>query len=458
MDWVKKNWIVMVCGVVGLAGIGLAVWAIMGFKDVQTKANNIAAIGGTLSGLRGGATNLTAIDKARAYYTKANASTDEASRKAKALNARKPLRDDVFPVPLTADAPYSFRNAYRAAFHQLPEELKAEKAPTGDIVDRIVGRMEEKARREANVTTVGDQLHIPKPPDVAPYESPLVATAGAAPSFGGRGFDERGGRGYDRGGYDRGGYDRGGYDRGGYDRAPAMPSPVVRPGVPGTLGASQPHVKLPTHDELVPQAKLIATYETARRIWTYIDDESLDMHPIGSPSFVQAPDSVDMWSAQMFYWIEKDIIDALHKVNADAAASLPADQQWVAYLPVKHLVSLRISDYLSGGMADMSGRTSSVAILHRNSQPNVMPRTSSGGRLSMGSTADAFTGRTSNDQYDVVHVCAKRGGQRLRSAEGAGCAVQAELYHSARCAVSKRGRSQRPRGRLSVRYRAGCRR
>ena len=40
MDWVKKNWIVLVCGLVAVAGIGIGVWSLMGFQEVQAQAEH----------------------------------------------------------------------------------------------------------------------------------------------------------------------------------------------------------------------------------------------------------------------------------------------------------------------------------------------------------------------------------------------------------------------------------
>lgn len=428
MNWVKKNWIVMVCGVVAIAGIGIAVWSIMGFKQVQAKANNIAAIAGTLDGLSRGAANLKAIEDARAYYKQANKSTEEASKQAKAMNERKPLCEGVFPSPQSVDAPFTFRNAYREAMRRLPQDLKAERAPTGDIVDRIIGRLEEKARREANVSVAGGNLPKFAPPAVPKLDMVLPTSASPAATAGRGGYDDRGGRGgYDdrggRGGYDdrggRGGYDdrggrggRGGYDdrggRGGEDLR-GMPALVPTPRTQIDVlpqAAVESAVKIPTRDELMPEAKLIAIYETARRIYTYIDDNALEVSPMDSPTFVQAPDEVDMWSAQMFYWIEKDVIDALRRVNDQAAANLPEDQRWVAYLPVKHLVGLSISDYVgsAASAADPASRGmgSSLAVLHRGMGSS---RQSNSALLnSYGTAASAFTDRSRNDQYDVVHV------------------------------------------------------
>jgi hypothetical protein len=273
--------------------------------------------------------------------------------------------------------------------------------------------MEEKAKREANVNTVGDQLHVPKPPEVPKIDTAVAAAVsplGSASVF--RGEEPR--RGVDRGeesgrisfrggsrGEDTGRISfRGGAPARGEDplRSGMVPPMPLRPGVTGAAPAA-PTVKIPTKEELTPEAKRIATQETARRIYTYIDDNSLEMHPIGSPSFVVAPSEVDMWAAQVFYWIEKDVIDALRRVNDQA--DVPEDQRWVAYLPVKHLVSLNISEYLGNMVTDVMTHATASAILHANSSGSSR---SSSAPVSFGDRANAFTNRSRNEQYDVVHV------------------------------------------------------
>lgn len=406
MDWVKKNWIVMVCGLVAVAGIGIGIWAMMGFRQIQADANGIAAVAGTLEGLQRGATNLKAINDAREHYKGVNSSTDEASLKEKSKNLREPLRNDVFPTPQTPEAPYNFRTAYREAMRRLPQILNAERAPTGDTVDRIVNRMEEKAKKEANVNTVGDQLRIPKPPDVpkmdptaaAPVATagPMAADRGQEPAHVGGGEDPS-----FSGRMSFGGNKNNRISFGRNDQPPAARA-APTPGSATASPAAPPAVKIPSKEQLMPEAKSVATYETARRIWTYIDEGSLEMHPIGSPSFMKAPDELDMWAAQMFYWIEKDVVEALARVNKQATASLPEDQHWVAYLPVKHLVSLTLSDYVISATTDVMSHNSSAAVLRRNIQ-NSSARTGAA-VVSFGDKSNAYTGRTRSDEYDVVHV------------------------------------------------------
>jgi hypothetical protein len=168
---------------------------------------------------------------------------------------------------------------------------------------------------------------------------------------------------------------------------------------------AQPQVVLPTPERLRPAAKRAAIYQTALSLWTYVNDDSFQMHPLGLPGSLIRPQAEDLWGAQMFFWIEQDVALALYRVNEQAVKSqnLPADDQWVANLPVKQLVSLRISDYLSAGTADATGHTGSTAVLYRGGS-GASPLA---GNLRFGSAGMAFTGHSrtgdSENGYDVVH-------------------------------------------------------
>jgi hypothetical protein len=100
-------------------------------------------------------------------------------------------------------------------------------------------------------------------------------------------------------------------------------------------------------------------------------------------------------------WIEQDIVQALRRVNEEAikARNLPAEDQWVVNLPVKHLVWLRLSDYLLAQPTGAEGRSGgAVSLLHRSGGSG-----GGSGGVRFGQLSDAFTGRSRNSDYDVVH-------------------------------------------------------
>lgn len=59
-----------------------------------------------------------------------------------------------------------------------------------------------------------------------------------------------------------------------------------------------------------------------------------------------APDGWDVWHAQLGYWIQKDVIKAIVSLNNAAAeeAKQQGQDAWVGIMPVKELISIRLSD------------------------------------------------------------------------------------------------------------------
>ncbi len=410
MDWVKKNWILLACGLIAVAAIGIGVWTLMGFDQVRSQTQSIADVASQLDRVRNNAANEQMISEARQHFDTAFAGTKKALEEALAVNERQPLQEGVFPTAQAPDSGYQFRLAYRQAVNELPQVLRGGRAPSGEMVQQIINRLEDKHRKQLKFQVVGGELNVPQAPDVSGYV-PRVSRAVPADMRGGmdRGNFDRGGMdrgGMDRGGMDRGNFDRGGMDRGGMDRGNfdrgGMGAPYSRQ--PGALTAGRtPEGAIPPREVLLPQAQQIAIYQVATAIWTYTGEQSFMVHPMVES--VERPTPVDLWAAQMFYWIDQDVAQALRNVNEQAAAQLPEDQQWVAHLPVKHLVSLDISDYItSSADRDISGggrgggfSSGSMSVLHGGQAGR-----SGSGNMAIGTTDLSFTGRGRTGEYDVV--------------------------------------------------------
>jgi hypothetical protein len=192
---------------------------------------------------------------------------------------------------------------------------------------------------------------------------------------------------------------------------PGGGDPNMRPGGAGDMRGSgpirpsivqpgQPSAAIPTAEQLRPEARRLAVYQAAKSIWTYLNDDSFKMHPIGLPDSVDKPKPEDLWAAQVFLWIEQDVVQALRRVNEEAikGRNLPVEDQWVANLPVKHLVWLRVSDYLIPQSAGVDGRSGGAALLHRGGGA-----TGGAGGVRFGQQGAAFTDRSCTGAYDVVH-------------------------------------------------------
>lgn len=149
-----------------------------------------------------------------------------------------------------------------------------------------------------------------------------------------------------------------------------------------------------TPEELVQKDPLAgASVKRAREIYMYASVSSLD--PKFSPD-EKYPSIESMWMAQVGLWIQEDIINALARVNEQEAErqKLPPEERWVGTMPVKHLLYILISDYVSAAAGSPAGGFAAGP-----TTPGELPSGPPPG------LADAvFTKRGSTSGYDVVHL------------------------------------------------------
>jgi len=151
-----------------------------------------------------------------------------------------------------------------------------------------------------------------------------------------------------------------------------------------------------------PQAR--ASIAAAQKIHCYavsfLDDKpservsSLEYWPaMKDTGTVEAPEAEDVWRAQMSYWVQKDVVDAIVSVNGEAAeaAKQAKEDVWVGTMPVKEVISIRVSDRVPPKdqlykVAEAGGFTAA---------------------LPAGTAESVFTGTASGESYDVVQFTVK---------------------------------------------------
>lgn len=108
---------------------------------------------------------------------------------------------------------------------------------------------------------------------------------------------------------------------------------------------------------------------------------------------LDAPEPESCWRAQLSYWIQKDVVDAIKDVNQAAVDAIKAAGQtiWVGAMPVKEIISIRLSSYVPPKDE-----------LYKPAQPGGY-----GHALPPGTAESVFTGTAPTDAYDVIQFTVK---------------------------------------------------
>lgn len=109
---------------------------------------------------------------------------------------------------------------------------------------------------------------------------------------------------------------------------------------------------------------------------------------------VNAPDIWDIWHAQYGYWVQKDVVDAIASVNGAAADALrkQGEHPWVGNLPVKEVISVRVS----GSFVPRDG--DDIFGARAGGYEEALPP---------GTPTTTFTGNVSDELHDVVQFTLK---------------------------------------------------
>lgn len=130
-------------------------------------------------------------------------------------------------------------------------------------------------------------------------------------------------------------------------------------------------------------------------------DEKLPERPAAIPlapglkdiSTVEAPAPEDAWRAQLWYWIQRDVVEAIRSLNTQAAEETRGKNQvaWVGNMPVKEIISVRVSDYVPPKGELYAAKEPGGAMA----------------ALPAGTAESVFTGTASCEAYDVVQFTLK---------------------------------------------------
>lgn len=148
--------------------------------------------------------------------------------------------------------------------------------------------------------------------------------------------------------------------------------------------------------EITPE--MSAAIRTARSIYCYATPDSFQDSPISAPGGPMdagpPPNLEQMWNAQLEVWIQQSVVDAIAAINEAAASDLQARgvEPWVGNLPIKDLRFLQTSRYyVKEGLTQATTGTGTGTT---GAKDRPYPS---------GDPTKAFTGRQSNDQYELMH-------------------------------------------------------
>ncbi|MCG3138292.1 MAG: hypothetical protein HJJLKODD_02154 [Phycisphaerae bacterium] len=355
MDFVKKQAFFLGCGVAALAGVGLLLWGMSKMSVVQTEMQNVAGLDQQLSGMTrggegGGPANPRAIEKEKERIERVKSNYDQVMNLFSQTRKFSPLLEGVLPeapnTPEGRQSRYEFQTRYIVAMNELLKILNAGQPPTREEIDDTRDYLKKKALQASQFGTG----------DTAPKAGETPPPSG---SPGGR--------------------------------TNAGEGQVVMPPINGPESAAAYWKSL--EERAKTDAHILKSISKAKSMFCYAQvgpGGSFELHEIYkvSSTTTQPPASGAIWLAQFWYWVQEDLVRALAAVNNQAANELTARSidPWVGNLPVKDVLSIRISDYLF----ENSGKSSGTRV-----QSDILPSND---------PADIFTNRASQPLYTAVNV------------------------------------------------------
>lgn len=323
MDFIKRQMYLIVCILVGGAGIALGITGYQGMPKIMEQMKSAESIYRNLDGLRSNPVN---EDRLNAEQDKIDMVIDDRNKvidHVKKLYGYTLLVDDVLPYG-NAQSRLAFRKRYHDEMNNLLEQLTWGSIPS----NADTGLMRDKIE------------------------------------------DER---------------TEGLYKNLGPDKSPA--------GVLTKAGILQnPHAR--------------AALWNAQRIYCYAVG-FIQVKALGKivPSLSYEPSMVDIdiadppypdevWRAQLNYWIQSDVIQAIVALNEEAAqqAESSGAKPWVGIMPVKDVISVRLSDLF-------------VSVDGDNVYGNPAGDTTEA--LPPGTPVTVFTNNASGDSFDVIQFTVK---------------------------------------------------
>ncbi len=298
MDLLRRHMFFIICGAMAAAGIALGAMGINGMPAVGDEMEKVQGIYGVLTSLKSKAVSLDRINAEARRIELLMEDRSRVAAKSEELYGYEPLVKDLFPAGDSIKQ-MTFRRRYAKAMEELFSSLKAGSQATRLEIDRWGDEIENE-REERREIGLDPGVSAPLPPLSGPPYTP----AGVLTQVGAR-------------------------------------------------EEAAPRAHMAAAQRIFCYAQHFGGQSSARRV------ESLDydatMRDTGT---ADAPLIEDVWSAQVGYWIQKDVVEAIVAINNEAAAAAEKRKEnaWVGIMPVKEVISIRLSDgYVPRDGAEVPG-------------------------------------------------------------------------------------------------------
>lgn len=332
MDFLKRNMFYLVSTLVAAGGIGLMFTGVQAMPSVVEEMKKVEGVYRELSGLQGRPANKRQIDAVQVRIDRIKADYERVLSQAEELGGYTLLVPGVLPAG-DALLQGEFRKKYNDEMQVLFDSLKG-----GGVASALdFARARELVERE----DAEERLRDPSLDLEAIRRTGPVAT---------------------------------------------------RAGVLTPAGAHHDHLPR-AHISAAQQILMYVTHWLAER--PTIQVSSLDFHSeMLEEGAVDVPDAFDTWHAQIGFWIQQDVVAAIGAINLEASEALrkSGEHSWVGNMPVKELISIR----LSSGLVPESGEIV------------VGPRAGNyDASLPPGTPETVFTGSGSGALFDTVQFSLK---------------------------------------------------
>lgn len=284
MDLIKRNLFMIACVLVAAGGVALGITGMRAMPKVKTEMETAKSVHQNLNNLSTQPVNLARIEAEKQRIEQAREDHQRLIEKARTLYGWEPLVPNVLPYG-TPTLRLEFKERYGQAMRALLASLTAGQPATEidvrNMRDRIAA--EEAALREHQINPL-----IPKPEI---HTGPLRNAADML------------------------------------TKAGVQKDPIAR-----------------------------AHLQAAQRIYCYATGfvaenpnlgvyPSLEFDPImANVETLDPPYPDEVWNAQLGYWIQKDVVDAIVALNEEAAkeAVERGEYGWVGNMPVKEVIGIRV--------------------------------------------------------------------------------------------------------------------